>query len=257
MSYLCLFLLASLLTQATCLYLNNPFSSILVGRVQVQRLSVLHSVEPKSSRDHVTSTSLRNINHSLKLLVPLAILASTGSVPSPVAAADGEAAYIDALATLIAARTILAPTQEYVELQAYDAARTNAQYILNQLQFQKCLTGLLRSSIDFSEDMDLIEQAQDAANRITNTLIQFDSSVYTCIFIPSDEVNVPDSAVKYRKEANNYYKAFNADIATLLKLGSAAQLESAQRAADAVVAAAPKVLFKKVYAKTVKDPKLS
>ena len=68
---------------------------------------------------------------------------------------------------------------------------------------------------------------------------------------------IPDSAVKYRKEAVNYYNSFNADVATLLKLGSTAQLESAQKSGDALVVAAPKVLFKKVYPKTQKDPRLS
>jgi len=154
------------------------------------RLPVLYgrTNEPKSTKDYIASSSLRNINRSLKLLVPLAILASSSSsCPSVVAAADGEAAYINSLAILIASKLIFAPTKEYVELQAYDAARTNTQYLLNQLQFQKSLTNLQRSSIDYCDDMDIIEQAQEAANRITNTLLQYDSSVYTCIFIPSDD----------------------------------------------------------------------
>ena len=68
---------------------------------------------------------------------------------------------------------------------------------------------------------------------------------------------IPDSAMKYRKEAVNYYNSFNTDVATLLKLGSEAQLESAQKAAEKLVADAPKLLFKKVYPKTQKDPRLS
>ena len=61
------------------------------------------------------------------------------------------------------------------------------QFILNQLQLQKRLTLLIQNSIDFCDDMDAIDQAQEAGNRLTNTLIQFDSTVYTCVFIPSDD----------------------------------------------------------------------
>jgi hypothetical protein len=61
------------------------------------------------------------------------------------------------------------------------------QFILNQLQLQKRLTLLIQNSIDFCDDMDAIDQAQEAGNRLTNTLIQYDSTVYTCVFIPSDD----------------------------------------------------------------------
>lgn len=183
--YMCLVLLATLASQATSFGIQRASSSIFRTSRCNLYLST-QNIEPKSSRDHVTSSSLRNVNRSLKLLLPFAFLASSGAA-TPVKAAGGEAAYINSLAILLAARTIFAPAKEYVELQAYDAARTNTQYLLNQLQFQKNLENLQRSSIDYCDDMDIIEQAQDAANRITNTLLQYDGSVYTCIFIPSDD----------------------------------------------------------------------
>lgn len=185
MMYMCLVLLATLASQATSFGIQRASSSIFRTSRCNLYLST-QNIEPKSSRDHVTSSSLRNVNRSLKLLLPFAFLASSGAA-TPVKAAGGEAAYINSLAILLAARTIFAPAKEYVELQAYDAARTNTQYLLNQLQFQKNLENLQRSSIDYCDDMDIIEQAQDAANRITNTLLQYDGSVYTCIFIPSDD----------------------------------------------------------------------
>ena len=91
------------------------------------------------------------------------------------------------LAVLLEARRIIEPTLVFTENQAYDNSRTNAQYILNQLQLQKNVKNLVTSSIDFCDDSDAIEEGQEAGNRLTNTLIQYDSSIYTCIFIPSDD----------------------------------------------------------------------
>ena len=51
------------------------------------------------------------------------------------------------------------------EYQAYDNARTNCKYVLNQLQFQKNVKNLIQQSIDFCDDMSIIEEAQEAGNR--------------------------------------------------------------------------------------------
>jgi hypothetical protein len=67
------------------------------------------------------------------------------------------------------------------------------------------VTVLVQSSIDFGDDMDAIENAQEAAGKISNTAIQYDSTVYTCVFIPSDDGTVPPNAEKYRKQAVDFY----------------------------------------------------
>eukprot|EP01031_Cornospumella_fuschlensis_P031043 gene31043-37521_t len=116
--------------------------------------------------------------------------------------------FIDALATMIVAQRVIEPTNVYVDVQAYDSARSNIKYILNQLQLQKKVSELVQNSIDFTEDMDSIEAAQEAGNRLANTAMQYDSSVYTCVFIPSDGGQIPPNAEKYRREALNYYQSF-------------------------------------------------
>eukprot|EP01037_Dinobryon_pediforme_P019358 gene19358-19768_t len=140
---------------------------------------------------------------------------------------------------MIEAKIIVKPTQTFVEAQAYDRARTNLQ-----LQLQKRLTLLIQNSIDFCEDMDAIDAAQEAGNRLTNTLIQYDSTVYTCVFIPSDDGTVPPSAEKYRKQSKDFYKSFNNDLDVVLAVASADQLARAQKLADQNLATLPPILFK-------------
>jgi len=94
--------------------------------------------------------------------------------------------FIDALATLILAKKVIEPTQNYVLIQKYDNARSNLKYVLNQLQLQKKVTYLMRNSVDFCDDIDAVEAAGEAGNRLTNTVLSFDNTVYTCIFIPTD-----------------------------------------------------------------------
>lgn len=90
----------------------------------------------------------------------------------------GEKAFINALATIIEAKTVILPTNVAVEVQSYDRARTNIQYILKQLYFQKKITILLKNSIDFCDDPEAIDAAIEATSRITNNLTQYDSSMY-------------------------------------------------------------------------------
>jgi hypothetical protein len=113
---------------------------------------------------------------------------------------DGESAkdqFIDALATLILAKKVIEPTQNYVLIQKYDNARSNLQYVLNQLQLQKKVTYLLRNSVDYCDDIDAVEAAGEAGNRLTNTVLSFDNTVYTCVFIPTDSDDLGRTSIIY------------------------------------------------------------
>lgn len=113
---------------------------------------------------------------------------------------DGASAkdqFIDALATLILAKKVIEPTQNYVLIQKYDNARSNLQYVLNQLQLQKKVTYLLRNSVDYCDDIDAVEAAGEAGNRLTNTVLSFDNTVYTCVFIPTDSDDLGRTSIIY------------------------------------------------------------
>eukprot|EP01039_Chlorochromonas_danica_P000327 gene327-351_t len=152
--------------------------------------------------------------------------------------------YLDSLATVILAKKVMEPANQYVELQAYDNARTNIKYILNDLQLQKKVTNLVQSSIDFAEDVEAVDAAGEAAGRIANTAMQYDSTVYTCVFIPSEDGSIPPNAMKYRKQAKEFYEAFNQDADILIKVATTEQLTKAQRLASDRISKLPVVLFK-------------
>jgi hypothetical protein len=102
------------------------------------------------------------VNAGLKVLPALFTI---GAVKRANAKAPSEADFINAVGTMIAAKQVITPTKRFVEVQAYDNARTNINYILKFLQLQKNVQILVQNSIDFSDDMDAIEAAQEAGNR--------------------------------------------------------------------------------------------
>lgn len=202
---------------------------------------------PQSIRERSSRGMLTNCQRLLRIL-PATVLTTVIALQQPsssyAAAGNKEAEYLDALAAMILAKKVMEPTKQYVTKQAYDSARSNIKFILNDLQLQKKVTNLIQNSIDFSDDMDSIENAQEAVSRVANTAIQYDSTVYTCVFIPSDDGAVPPNAEKYRKQAYDFYDSFNNDIDLILKIANEEQLNKANQLADKKLQQLPPVLFK-------------
>jgi hypothetical protein len=155
-----------------------------------------------------------------------------------------EPVFLDSLKILFETKKILSPVEQFILAQKYDQARTNINYCLNQLQLGKAVTNVIQGSLDYCDDMDLIDQASEASARITNTAVQLDSSVYTCVFIPGDDTGaVPPNADKYRSQAFGFLKSLNDDIDTLLKVSTPEQRLKAQSTADDAVKQLPSMLF--------------
>lgn len=174
-----------------------------------------------------------------------ALLISVGVAPSITLAAGGEDVFVNNVATMIEAKKILEPVDNFVQTSAYDNARTNVKYIMNQLQLQKNADSLVRNSLDFCEDPDLIDLATEAAGRVTTTAQNVDSSVYTVVFIPaSDDGSQPPNALKYRKEAIDYLNSFRSDLDIFIKVADADRLAKAQTVAAGRIKDLPPVLFK-------------
>jgi hypothetical protein len=100
-------------------------------------------------------TAKRSYHSLFKGLLTSASIATVVAVARPSASfADGDAAaeaiFIDALSVLMLSKQILAPSKQFIYVQAYDNARTNIRYPLNFLQLQKKLDALIQNSIDFS-----------------------------------------------------------------------------------------------------------
>jgi hypothetical protein len=97
-----------------------------------------------------TSSYPESMHSSAKRVVMLGLGSIAGlslltALPGRALAAASEEAFIDALATMIEAKAVMAPTERYVFMQAYDAGRSNIQYIINQLQLQKKVNVLIRN----------------------------------------------------------------------------------------------------------------
>lgn len=130
---------------------------------------------------------------SLATTIAAAIMSISLSDVQPALATEEK--FVSALSSIVNAKKILAPVKNYVELQGYDNARTNIYYIVNNLGLQKKADALIQNSIDVVDDEAKIERAQEAASRIANTASQLDSSVYTVIFIPSEDGTINPTQV--------------------------------------------------------------
>ena len=156
-----------------------------------QYSSSLRGLIPRSTtitrvEKSVQQSQSNSITHVAGLL---AVCVLTIGMPLTVLAVDAEETFVGNVATMITAKRILEPVDNFVELSAYDNARTNVKYILNQLQLQKNADSLVRLSLDFTEDPDRVDAATEAAGRVTTTAQNVDSRCgsrqYPSIRLPS------------------------------------------------------------------------
>jgi len=163
--------------------------------------------------------------------------------------------FLKALATITTSKAIIKPIEGYVKSQAYDNARTNVKYLLNQLQIEKATSTLIKSALEFAGEPDALDDAQEVSAEVGNFLIQLDSTIYTVIFIPSDDSGgVPPSADKYLKMLFGYLANVDKALDKLLAVGSSAQLAEAKKLSEAQLKGLPddgyKILFKTVVKKS-------
>ena len=171
------------------------------------------------------------------------ILFTTNILPSYGSSND---AFVAALASIIEAKDVIKPVKNFIELQAYDNARTNIKYVINQMQLQKKTDALIQNSLDVTEDSDAIDLAADANSRILNTANQLDSTIYTCVFIPSEDGTISATQEKYRQQSYTFYNSLLKDFDDVIKVAPDAQLKEAQAIADVDIKKLPKVLFKSI-----------
>jgi len=108
---------------------------------------------------------------------------------------------------------------------------------------------IIQNSVDYIDDVDVLEAIQEAGGRLTNTAIQLDSTIYTLVFIPAEEGDIPPSAVKYQKQVVDFYNSLNSDLETLSKAATAAQIEAAAVQSEAELKKLPTFLFRLPSAK--------
>ena len=184
-----------------------------------------------AKKDPSTSTQDRESKRNQKLLGCFATLLASLAVNPPLAVHASEEIFVKNVATMITSKKILEPVDNFVDKSAYDNARTNVKYITNQLQLQKNADSLVRNSLDLDPEpnSDLVDLATEAAGRISTTAENVDSSVYTTIFIPpADDGTIPPSALKYRKQALEFLKAYRSDLDALINVADDGLLAKAK-----------------------------
>ncbi|KAJ8905414.1 hypothetical protein NDN08_001921 [Rhodosorus marinus] len=93
---------------------------------------------------------------------------------------------------------VMKPVRKYIAKGEWDRARTNINYCTRNLR--------LKTNMKiFSEIMDDPLEGIEIMADLENVFTQMDASVYTPIFIPSDEGISPEQE-KYQKQAFLYYE---------------------------------------------------
>lgn len=112
------------------------------------------------------------------------------------------------------------------------------------MQLQKKTDALVQNSLDITDDSDAIDTAADANSRILNTANQLDSTIYTCVFIPSEDGEITSSQEKYRQQSYTFYDSLLKDFDDVIKVAPEAQLKAAQEIAAIDIKKLPPILFK-------------
>ena len=112
------------------------------------------------------------------------------------------------------------------------------------MQLQKKGNALIQNSIDVTDDTDAIDKAADANNRILNTASQLDSTIYTCVFIPSEDGTINPTQEKYRKQSYTFYDSLLKDFDDLINVSPDEELKIAQERVAGDLKKMPKILFK-------------
>lgn len=206
---------------------------------------------PKSQRDITQGRISQALLRTLSIVPAGAFLfRSTKAVAKPQEETEGD--FIEALAYFTAAQKVLAPIRSYIDNNAYDFARTNVNYILTQLQIVKQAGVLVRGSMEFSGSDDTVQEAgQEAGGELSNLMTQFDSSIYTLIFIPVEDSTgkVPLKQEQYVKMCYNFLNTVESAFTKLVALGSSQQIGTAKAKAVELEKSFPDFLFKTNFKK--------
>ena len=195
---------------------------------------------PKVART-ARSKLARDFGRSLTTAAVVATLAPLTAQAAKVVTPEE---YQAALTDLYAVGLVMKPAKSWIEKQEYDRARSDVKYCLDQLGLQKKVTMVIQNCMDYVDDPDTVEDALGAASNIANTAIQLDGTIYTLVFIPpAEDGERPPNALKYVKEADDYYDAFFSDLEKLKALGSDDQRAKARSDADSKAKGFPVKLF--------------
>ncbi len=124
--------------------------------------------------------------------------------PVPSAAAGQYSIGMDrGVQAVIICRELLEPIPRYVEEGAWDRARSNVNYCTRTLRLKTALRAVTDRLLTPENDLDSHETAMRLSNDLPNLMTQLDATLYTPIFIASDQ-GVSPGQRKYGNEALDY-----------------------------------------------------
>lgn len=158
----------------------------------------------------------RTILRSLSLL-PLTLL--------PTAAAKADALQ-PPLTSIIMCQRVMRPVSRYIEEGKWDKGRTAVNYCTRVLALRR---NMKQAADLFDGDAyyDAVELMADTAN----TMTQLDATLYTPLFIASDEGINPEQR-RYQDQARVFYAEAISNLETFLRLAPENSLAPARHAAE-------------------------
>lgn len=127
---------------------------------------------------------------------------------------------------VVMCRTIMRPVARYIDEGSWDRGRTNVNYCTRVL----ALRSRMREAAEQLEGDEFYE-GMDIMGEIANTMSQLDASLYTPLFIASDE-GVSVEQRKYQTQARGYYKEAVEYLDRFLGIMPTDSLERAEKVAN-------------------------
>ncbi|KAK4535054.1 hypothetical protein CDCA_CDCA03G1079 [Cyanidium caldarium] len=174
---------------------------------------LLHS-SPNPSRTYAppplsTLLSRRRCILSSALLIFLATL-----TPSSLSARSTRPDVDASVQAVVLCRQLLEPIPRYVSSASWDKARSNVNYCTRNLRLHTAMLTVTREVLTPSVGQAASDEGMVLANELDNIFTQLDASLYTPIFMPSnDEITTgqrkyANEALIYLQEAREHLERF-------------------------------------------------
>ena len=174
---------------------------------------------------HVTSAQSRRTFLRDVACTGVATVGLLSLLPAPCRAVETLSSLEKNVVPVVMCRKIMSPVRRYIEEGEWDKGRTNVNYCTRVLALRKRMKDAAEQL-----DGDAFYDAMDIMGEMTTTMTQLDASLYTPLFIPSDE-GISVEQKKYQKEAMLFYNDALQYLDTFLSKVPGEALEKAKLAA--------------------------
>lgn len=231
----------------------EPFSSSVLARTLlsiVTQMTMLRKVGTRSSATFITSygppvhivrgkvtccankasssgQTSRRLALQFLTMLPLTAMQSSEVLFSALAAEDPSEKLQKLTAPIVMCRRVMGPVDRYIDEGSWDKGRTNVNYCTRVLAMRKNML----DAADLLEG-DAYYDALDVMGEMINVMSQLDASLYTPLFIPTDEGTISVEQEKYQEQARDFYNQAIDGLDKFLSIIPSAVLDKAIALAD-------------------------